>query len=134
VGGLMAAWLSRSKHDVSVVARGAHLEAIRASGLRVHSRASGEIYTARPRAESDAARLGPQDYVIVAVKAQSLAGGAERVGPLVGADTSILTAMHGVPWWFFDRMKFGSARERLESLAPGGKLARAMPTGRLVRS
>ncbi|HSU63789.1 MAG TPA: 2-dehydropantoate 2-reductase N-terminal domain-containing protein [Burkholderiales bacterium] len=81
VGGLMAAWLSRSKHDVSVVARGAHLEAIRASGLRVRSRASGEICTARPRAESDAARLGPQDYVIVAVKAQSLAEVAERIGP-----------------------------------------------------
>ncbi len=132
VGGLMAAWLFRSKHDVSVVARGAHLEAIRASGLRVCSRAGGEIYIARPRAESDPARLGPQDYVIVAVKAQGLAGVAERIGPLVGADTSILTAMNGVPWWFFDRLKFGSGRERLESLDPGGKLSRAMPTGRIV--
>ena len=132
VGGLVAAWLFRSKHDVSVVARGAHLEAIRASGLRVRSRAGGEIYIARPRAESDPARLGPQDYVIVAVKAQSLAGVAERIGPLVGAGTSILTAMNGVPWWFFDRLKFGNGRERLESLDPGGKLARAMPTGCIV--
>src|SRR6267378_600267 len=121
VGGLMAAWLFRSKHDVSVVARGAQHEAIRASGLRVHSRAGGEIYTARPRAESDPARLGPQDYVIVAVKAQSLAGVAERIGPLVGADTSILTAMNGVPWWFFDRLKFGNGKQRLESLDPGGR-------------
>jgi len=132
VGGLMAAWLFRSQHDVSVVARGAHLEAIRGSGLRVRSRAGGEIYVARPRAESDPARLGPQDYVIVAVKAQSLAGVAERIGPLVGADTSILTAMNGVPWWFFDRLKFGNGRERLESLDPGGKLSRAMPTGCIV--
>src|SRR3981189_2903747 len=130
VGGLIAAWLFRSKHDVSVVARGAQLEAIRGSGLRV--RAGGEIYTARPRAESDPVRLRPQDYVIVAVKAQSLGGVAERIGPLVGADTSILTAMNGVPWWFFDRLKFGSGRERLESLDPGGKLARAMPTGCIV--
>src|SRR3981189_3437664 len=132
VGGLSAAWRFRPKHDVSVVARGAQLEAIRSDGLRVRSRASGELYTARPRAESDPARLGPQDYVIVAVKAQGLAGVAERIGPLVGADTSILTAMNGVPWWFFDRLKFGNGRERLESLDPGGKLARAMPTGCIV--
>src|ERR1700704_6038085 len=83
-------------------------------------------------AESDPARLGPQDYVIVAVKAQSLAGVAERISPLVGADTSILTAMNGVPWGFFDRLKFGNGRERLESLDPGGKLSRAMPTGCIV--
>src|SRR6266850_413460 len=120
VGGLIAAWLFRSKHDVSVVARGAQLEAIRGDGLRVRSSAGGDLYAARPRAESDPARLGPQDYVIVAVKAQSLAGVAERIGPLVGADTSILTAMNGVPWWFFDRLKFGNGRERLESLEPGG--------------
>src|SRR3981081_3659849 len=101
VGGLMAAWLFRSKHDVSVVARGAPLEALRARGLRGRSRAGGETYTARPRAESDPARLGPQDYVIVAVKAQSLAGVAERIGPLVGAETSILTAMNGVQWRSF---------------------------------
>src|SRR5882672_825248 len=132
VGGLIAAWLFRSKHDVSVVARGAQLEAIRSDGLRVRSSAGGDLYTARPRAEGDPARLGPQDYVIVAVKAQSLAGVAERIGPLVGADTSILTAMNGVPWWFFDRLKFGNGRERLESLDPGGKLSRAMPTGRIV--
>jgi len=132
VGGLIAAWLFRCKHEVSVVARGAQLEAIRGDGLRVRSGAGGDLYTARPRAESDPARLGPQDYVIVAVKAQSLAGVAERIGPLVGADTSILTAMNGVPWWFFDRLKFGNGRERLESLDPGGKLSRAMPTGRIV--
>src|SRR6266850_2655308 len=123
VGGLMAAWLFRSKHDVSVVAGGAQQKAIRASGLRVCSRAGGE---------SDPARLGPQDYVIVAVKAQGLAGVAERIGPLVGADTSILTAMNGVPWWFFDRLKFGNGRQRLESLDPGGRLSRAMPTDCIV--
>src|ERR1700740_1691983 len=133
VGGLIAAWLFRSKHEVAGVPRGAHLEAIRGDGLRGRSRASGELYTARLRAESDPARLGQQDYVIVAVKAQSLAGVAEGIGPLGGADTSILTALSGVPCWFFDRLKFGNGSERLESLDPGGKLSRAMPTGRIVR-
>jgi len=130
VGGLMAAWLARAGHDVSVVARGAQLEAIRRSGLRIRS--GGEETAYKVRAEEDPAALGAQDYVLLGVKAQSLGEVAERIGPLVGADTSILTAMNGVPWWFFDRLKFGGGRERLETLDPGGKLAKAMPTERIV--
>ncbi|MGQ0547512.1 MAG: ketopantoate reductase family protein [Betaproteobacteria bacterium] len=130
VGGLMAAWLARAGHEVSVVARGRHLEAIRAGGLRVRS--GGEVQAFAVRAESDPARLGPQDYVLVVVKAQSLTQVADGIGPLLGADTSIVTAMNGVPWWFFHRLKFHDGAERLESLDPGGKLSRAMPTERIV--
>ena len=132
VGGLIAAWLARSGHQVSVVARGRQLEAIRSQGLRVRERASGRVESHAMRAESDPAALGPQDYVVVSVKAQSLAQVAERIGPLVGQHTSIITAMNGVPWWFFDRLRFGGGRHRLESLDPGGRLARAMPTERIV--
>jgi len=130
VGGLMAAWLARSGHDVSVVARGAHLEAIRRSGLRVRSNSGVDSF--RIKAQSDPRELGPQDYVLVTVKAQSLTDVAQSIGPLLGPGTSIITAMNGVPWWFFDRLRFGNGRERLESLDPGGKLSRAMPTERLV--
>ena len=130
VGGLMAGWLARSGHEVCVVARGAQLEAIRRSGLRVRSNGAVESFSVR--ADSDPARLGPQDYVLVTVKAQSLTEVAQTITPLLGRDTSIVTAMNGVPWWFFDRLAFGNGRERLESLDPGGKLARAMPTERLV--
>jgi 2-dehydropantoate 2-reductase len=130
VGGLIAAWLARSGEDVSVVARGAALDAIRAGGLRVRS--GGKIETFAVRADSAPAKLGAQDYVVVAVKAQSLAEVASRIAPLVGAGTSIITAMNGVPWWFFDRLRFGEGSQRLESLDPGGGLRRAMPTERLV--
>ena len=130
VGGLIAAWLARSGEDVSVVARGAALDAIRAGGLRVRS--GGKIETFAVRADSAPAKLGAQDYVVVAVKAQSLAEVASRIAPLVGAGTSIITAMNGVPWWFFDRLRFGEGSQRLESLDPGGGLSRAMPTERLV--
>ena len=130
VGGLMAGWLARSGHDVSVVARGAHLDAIRKSGLGVRS--GGAVERFPVKAESDPRRLGPQDYVLVTVKAQSLTDVAANIGPLLGADTGIVTAMNGVPWWFFDRLKFRDGQERLESLDPGGKLARAMPTDRIV--
>ena len=129
VGGLMAAWLARAGHDVSVVARGAHLEAIKRTGLRVRS--GGEVQSFSVRAASPR-ELGPQDYVLVAVKAQSLTEVADSIAPLVGSETSIVTAMNGVPWWFFDRLPFHDGKERLESLDPGAKLERAMPTERIV--
>ncbi|OGA71091.1 MAG: hypothetical protein A3G81_12960 [Betaproteobacteria bacterium RIFCSPLOWO2_12_FULL_65_14] len=131
VGGLIAGWLARSGQDVSVIARGRQLDAIRERGLRVRS-TSGETASFPVKADGDPARLGPQDYVIVAVKAHSLPEVAQGIGPLVGADTSILTAMNGVPWWFFDRLQFGGGKQRLESLDPNGRLARAMPTERVV--
>jgi 2-dehydropantoate 2-reductase len=130
VGGVMGAWLSRAGHEVSVVARGANLTAIRAQGLRVRS--AGTETAFRVRAESDPAALGAQDYVVVSVKGQSLPEVARGIGPLLGPHTSIVTAMNGVPWWFFDRLKFGEGKLRLESLDPGGALSRAMPTGRIV--
>jgi 2-dehydropantoate 2-reductase len=128
IGGLMAAWLARSGHDVSVVARGAQLDAIGRNGLRVQSKGKTESFSVK--AESDPARLGPQDYVLVTVKAQSLTGVAETIAPLLGKDTSVVTAMNGVPWWFFQGMK--DRDNRLESLDPGGKLTRAIPIERIV--
>ena len=132
VGGLMAAWLARSGNEVSAVARGAQLEALRKEGLRVRDRASGKMATFSIVASDDPAVLGPQDYVIVAVKAQNLTQIAAGIKPLLGADTSIVTAMNGVPWWFFDCLKYGGGSQRLESLDPDGGLSRAMPTQRIV--
>ena len=130
VGGLMAAWLARAGHAVSVVARGKNLTAIREKGLRVRSEGKEDAYAVK--ADSDPAKLGPQDCVIVAVKGQSLPEVARGIGPLLGPGTSIVTAMNGVPWWFFDRLRFGGGKLRLESLDPGGALSREMPTERIV--
>ncbi len=126
----MAGWLARSGPDVSVVARGAQLEAIQKSGLRVRS--GDRVEHCVVKADNDPRRLGPQDYVLVTVKAQSLTDVADNIGPLLGAETTIVTAMNGVPWWFFDRLKFRGGKERLESLDPSGALSRAMPTERIV--
>ena len=130
VGGLIAARLAQIGHEVSVVARGAHLTAIQQDGLRILYKEKQTV--AKLKADHNPASLGPQDYVIVAVKAQSLPEVAAAIGPLVGPDTSIVTAMNGVPWWFFDRLPFGEGKLRLESLDPGGKISRAMPTERIV--
>jgi 2-dehydropantoate 2-reductase len=130
VGGLVAGRLAQGGHEVSVVARGAHLTAIREHGLRI--RFEEKITAVKIKAESDPSLLGPQDCVFVAVKGQNLPEVAERIAPLIGKDTSIVTAMNGVPWWFFDRLAFGAGKLRLETLDPDGKLSKAMPTDRIV--
>jgi 2-dehydropantoate 2-reductase len=98
----------------------------------VRDPASGSVDTVSIRAESTPARLGPQDYVIVAVKGQNLTQVSQEINHLYAAETSVVTAMNGVPWWFFDRLKFGNGKNRLESLDPHGKLTAAMPTERIV--
>lgn len=132
VGGMVAAWLARAGQEVSVLARGANLEAIRRHGLRIRAAPDREPQVARVRAEENPARLGAQDCVIVAVKGHALPEVAVRIGPLLGPGTSIVTAMNGVPWWFFDRLAFGGGKLKLSSLDPGGALSRAMPTSRIV--
>ena len=132
VGGVMAGWLAHAGHEVSVVARGANLEAIRARGLRIRTLATGQILTSHPHADGDPARLGVQDYVIVSVKGQSLPQVAQTIAPLLGPSTTIVTAMNGVPWWFFDRLAYGGGKLRLASLDPHGRLADAIPTERIV--
>ena len=137
IGGLVAGRLALAGHDISVVARGAHLTKIRERGLRVLS--DGKEFAVKIKADTDPARLGQQDYVIVAVKGQSMREVAATIAPLLGSDTSIVTAMNGVPWWFFDRLPFasesaarGGGKLRLETLDPGGQISAAMPSARLV--
>jgi len=128
IGGLMAAWLARAGHEVSLVARGAQLDALRRHGLRVRSQGKTESFEVR--ADENPAKFGAQDYVLVTVKAQNLTDVADSIAPLLGRDTSVVTAMNGVPWWFFHGLR--GRDSRLESLDPGGKLSRAIPTERVV--
>lgn len=132
VGGLIAAWLARTGEEVSLVARGAQLEAIRRDGLRVRAPVGGDTLVTHPNATSAPGELGPQDYVIITVKGPSLPDVARSIDTLLGPNTSVVTAMNGVPWWFFNRLPYGGGKLRLESLDPGGVLARAIPTERVV--
>ena len=131
IGGYMAAKLGAAgQADVSVVARGPHLAAIRAGGLTLRS--EGQTTVTRPRATDDARELGPQDYVIVAVKAHSLPSAAPSIQHLLGERTAIVPAINGAPWWYF--YKSGGAWEntRLESVDPGGKLWDLLPPSRVI--
>jgi 2-dehydropantoate 2-reductase len=130
VGGLVGARLARAGHAVGAVARGATLDALRARGLRLHD-ADG-LAAVAVQATDDPAVLGPQDLVVVAVKAPALPHVARGIGPLLGPETTVLTAMNGVPWWFFDGFGGRWAGTRLTAVDPDGALAAAIPSRAIV--
>ncbi len=99
VGGHMAGRLAQNGADVSLVVRGAHLAAIQARGLQV--RAPDGVIDAKVKASADPADLGPQDAVIVSVKAPALPSVAASIRPLLGPDTAVAFVMNGIPWWYF---------------------------------
>jgi 2-dehydropantoate 2-reductase len=125
VGGLIAARLADAGENVSVLARGAHLQAIRAKGLLLEE---GDARTiAKVAASDDATALGEQDILIVALKAHALRESAAALAPLVGPDTLIVPAMNGVPWWFFHGFGGKLAGTRLDAVDPQGAISRALP-------
>ncbi|NEX62914.1 2-dehydropantoate 2-reductase [Noviherbaspirillum galbum] len=130
VGGLIGARLAASGNDVSVIARGRTLDAIRAHGLRLQSDDGTKAFPVE--AGDDPRRFGVQDLVVLAVKATGLQEVARHIAPLLGPETIILTAMNGVPWWFFDAIEGPLAGTRLPSLDPQGVLAKAMPASQVI--
>jgi 2-dehydropantoate 2-reductase len=130
IGTHVAGRLAKGGAEVSVIARGAQLEAIQANGVRVHA-ADGEI-SARVAASADARALGPQDVVVVTVKAPSLPSVAAGIGPLLGPDTAVAFVMNGVPWWYFQGTGGTQDGERLPKLDPGGVLWRAVDPARVI--
>ena len=130
IGGWIGVKLARAGCDVSVIARGATLEAVKQHGLRLKE--GEETLGAPVKASASPAELGAQDLVVLAVKAQSMPEVAANIGPLLGPQTIVLTAMNGVPWWFFEG--FGGRLEgtRLKAVDPEGAIARAIPAKHIV--
>ena len=130
IGGWMGARLAQTGHDISVIARGATLSALRANGLQLVE--DGKTTTASVEAAENGAELGPQDIVIVAVKAPAMAAVAAGIAPLLSTNTAVITAMNGVPWWFCDGLGSGLAGTRLTSVDPDGSIAAAIPSAQTV--
>ncbi|MCS6876938.1 MAG: 2-dehydropantoate 2-reductase [Geminicoccaceae bacterium] len=119
IGGYLAAKLaSREENEVGIVARGAHLAAIRERGLVL---VEGDRRTVtHPRASANAAELGVQDYVIVTLKAHQIPAAVPAIETLLGPETAIVWAVNGVPWWYFYGLEGPWRDRRLESVDPGG--------------
>ena len=134
VGGLFAARLADAGHQVSALARGATLEAVRRDGLTVLENADGREHGRQVRisVSDDPVALGPQDVIIITVKTTGLASVAASVASLLGPDTAVLSAMNGVPWWFFHGLAPELARLRLQSVDPDGQISQAIPAQRVI--
>lgn len=130
IGGYLAVMFSRADAEISVVARGTQLAAIRENGLKLVK--DGETSLARLPATNDPAELGPQDYVIVALKAHQAWEVAEDMRPLLGPDTAVVTAQNGVPWWYFYGFEGQYANLRLESVDPGDRQWNAIGPERAI--
>jgi 2-dehydropantoate 2-reductase len=118
IGGYLGAQLSLAGRDVTLIARGPHLEAMRRHGVRLLI--DGEERVAHPVCTDDPSAVGPQDYVIVTLKAHSVPWIVEAMQPLLGPDTAVVTATNGLPWWYFYQLEGPWRDRRLESLDPGG--------------
>ncbi len=120
IGGLLAHALHEGGAEVSLVARGAHLDAIRDRGLTLDR--DGTARTIRVPASDRAADLGPQDYVVVALKAQGAAAAVPAMLPLLGPQTAVVPAVNGLPWWYFHAAGTGTALDGrpIQTVDPGG--------------
>ena len=130
IGGFIGTRLAAAGVETSALARGVTLAALRAHGWRAES--GGRLITAPVRASADPSELGEQDLVVLAVKAHSVPSAASVIGPLLGPQTMLLTAMNGVPWWFFDGFGGPCQGHHLESVDPGGKVAAAIPVRHVI--
>jgi len=120
IGGYLGVELALAGFEVTLIARGPHLEAIRRNGLTLLI--GGERKTARVLATSEPAEAGPQDSVILTLKAHSVSAVVDKMRPLLGPATSVVTAQNGVPWWYFYKLAGPWENHRLESVDPGGRI------------
>lgn len=118
IGGYMAVELALAGYDVCAIARGEHLEAMKKNGIKLI--VGGQEKVARIPVSDNPADFGPQDYVICALKAQQSHENATKFAPLLGPDTAMVTAMNGIPWWYFYKEGGKFEGRQLESVDPGG--------------
>lgn len=134
IGGMLGARLALAGNTVSLIARGAHLQAIRNNGLILIDE-DGAQHLARPACATDSlADAGPQDVVALAMKAHQIADVAPQLSALLEADTRIVTMQNGIPWWYFHGLTGPWQGTALHSLDPDGSIARHIPVERVIGS
>ena len=132
IGAYVGAKMARAGLDVTLFARGAHLQAMQARGVQVRS-ADGD-FEARPKIADSLEDVGPVDVVFLAVKAHGLPQLAPQLAPVLGPDTTVVSTQNGVPWWFFQGFGGPLNGTRLERVDPGGVVTAAIEPRRVVGS
>ncbi|RJS27278.1 oxidoreductase [Corallococcus sp. H22C18031201] len=130
IGGLLGVKLIQAGADVTLIARGAHLAAMREHGLTLVS--DGATLTVHPRCTDSPDEAGPQDAVFLTLKAHALTGAALDIARLFGPETALVTAVNGVPYWYFHALDSPYRDHVLQSVDPGGGLWRTLPPSRVI--
>jgi 2-dehydropantoate 2-reductase len=130
IGAYVGAALHRGGSDVTLIARGRHLEAMRRDGVRVLS-PRGDFH-ADVSATDDPGEVGPVDFIVLGLKAQDYAASGPLVPPLLGPDTSIVAAQNGIPWWYFHGESGPYAGRRIEAVDPGGAVSAILDPSRAI--
>ena len=131
IGGLMGAKLAaKGDVDVTFIARGPHLAAMRENGVKLISEGTEQIV--HPRWVESAEEAGPQDYVLVTLKAHSLPSAAKQMQPLLGPDTAIVSAVNGIPWWYFHGLGGAYEGRIVQSVDPDGQVSALLPPSRAI--
>jgi 2-dehydropantoate 2-reductase len=130
IGGYLGVQLMRAGADISLVARGPHLAAMRADGLKLLI--GDEAHVVHPRCTDNPAELGVQDVVIICLKAHSIPAVIDQMQPLLGERTRIVTAVNGIPYWYFYRHGGAYEGSTLESIDPGGRQWRELGPERAI--
>ena len=131
IGGYMAVRMARAGHDVSVIARGPHLAAIRANGMKLIEE-EGESVADNLVATDRIRDLGPHDVVFLALKAHQIAAVVDDLPALMGSDTCLVTLQNGIPWWYFQKLGGEYADRVVETVDPGGVLFKAIDPDRII--
>jgi 2-dehydropantoate 2-reductase len=116
--------------DVTFIARGPHLAAMRENGVKLISEGTEQIV--HPRCVESAEEAGPQDYVLVTLKAHSLPSAAKQMQPLLGPDTAIVSAVNGIPWWYFHGLSGPYEGRIVQSVDPEGQVSALLPPSRAI--
>lgn len=132
IGGYIGACMARAGEDVTLFARGPHLRAMQAHGVRVISPEGNFI--AHPRIVGDLAEAGPVDVIFLGVKAHGLTQLAPQVAPLIAEGTTVVSTQNGVPWWYFQAGAGEFSGLQLERVDPGGVIAKSIPARSVVGS
>ena len=131
IGGFMAVRLAHAGHEVSVIARGPHLAAIRARGLRLVE-AEQELIASDLTATDRIRDLGTHDLVLLSLKAHQVAAVVDDLPALLGRDTALVTLQNGIPWWYFQKLDGEYAGRVVETVDPGGVLLNAIDPDGIV--
>lgn len=134
IGGYLGAKLARSGEDVTFIARNRNLEAINAHGFRLILEDGTEEHAPTARAVQKMADAGPQDAVLLTVKAHQVGDLLPELRDLFGPSTMVVTMINGLPWWYFDKLAGPYEGRTLESVDPGGRIAAAIEPERIIGS